>query len=448
MKGALSMKRKLFYNYQIFTGNKPDDFFRGAVLVEGGTIKDVYMESFPFGEELTGVEKIDGGGKILMPGFVNSHTHIYSAFARGMAVSPFSPRNFRELLSQLWWRLDRALTLDDVFYSGLLASVEMIKNGITTFVDHHSSPNAVTGSIDTLAEACVSKAGLRGVFCYETSDRNGEAIREKSLEENFNAFDLKEKYPGRAANLLGLHASFTLEEATLRKASEAAIPIHIHVGEGDEDGRLHVKQFSKSAIERLESHGLLKPDSLLVHCLKIEESDLEIIAENGCTVVFNPQSNMNNGVGIPDFSRFDKNGIRTTLGNDGYGFDLTRDMRTLFLSQHLLKKDPTAFGLGDLYHVVFKNSPEYASSVLDIMTGRIKSGYKADFITYDYNPPTPMNGDNFLGHFYFSIMEDCKPVDTVVDGEWVMKNQKVLTLPEEAVYDKTGEICSKMWERL
>ena len=93
------MKRKLFYNYQIFTGNKPDDFFKGAVLVEGGTIKDVYMESFPFGEELTGVEKIDGGGKILMPGFVNSHTHIYSAFARGMAVSPFSPRNFRELLT-------------------------------------------------------------------------------------------------------------------------------------------------------------------------------------------------------------------------------------------------------------------------------------------------------------------------------------------------------------
>jgi len=154
-------KKKLFKNFLIFTVCGPHDFFEGSVLVVDGVIIEVYKhKETPQKLEL---EVIEGNGKILMPGFINSHTHIYSTFARGMGFSPFNPSSFRELLEQLWWRLDRTLNIEDVYYSALVSSLEMVRNGVTTFVDHHSSPNAITGSLNQIVKACIQEGGMRGI---------------------------------------------------------------------------------------------------------------------------------------------------------------------------------------------------------------------------------------------------------------------------------------------
>ncbi len=439
-------RKKLFKDFMIFSGCDPKDLFTGSVLVEQGTIIEIFKDDERCQE--IDVEVIEGNGKLLMPGFINSHTHIYSTFARGMGFSPFNPVTFKELLEQLWWLLDRALTLEDVYYSALTASMEMVRNGVTTFVDHHSSPNAIKGSLFQIVRACIQEAGMRGVVCYETSDRDGEKAKREAIEENLDAQSLIEKYPERAAGLFGLHASFTLKDETLAACAEIGLPIHIHVGEGPEDGKLHIEKYHISPIKRLEHYGLLDSRSLLVHCLHVQDSDLPIIAQNGSSVAFNPQSNMNNGVGLPDYSKFSKRNIPVNLGNDGYGFDLTRDMRMLLLSQHLIKNDPTAFSVEDLFEIVFKNNANYVSKILQTKVGKIEKGYKADFVIFDYQPPTPMNGDNFLSHFYFAIMENCKPEDVVANGDFLLRDWNFIHLDEKEVFVVSKKQAEALWKKL
>lgn len=440
------MKKILFKDFLIFTGCHSHDLFQGSVLVINGEIIQVYRdEQFIVDKD---VAIIDGNGKILMPGFINSHTHIYSTFARGMGLPVFNPTNFHQLLEQLWWRLDRALTLEDVYYSALVSSVEMVRNGITTFVDHHSSPNAIRGSLNEIVKACIKEAGLRGIVCYETSDRDGERAKLEAIGENNESRSFVESYPKRAAGLFGLHASFTLTDETLAECARYGMPIHVHVGEGPEDGSLHQQRFGMTAVERLNHFGLLNPASLLVHCLHVNESDLSIIKSSGARVVFNPQSNMNNGVGIPDYSKFKDHDILVNLGNDGYGFDLTRDMRTLLISQHLLKKDPKVFSVEDLFQVAFINNAEYVSNNLKANLGKIQKGYRADFVTYDYAPPTPLNGDNFLSHFYFAIMENCKPTDVLVDGEYLLQDGILKRQDEQAIYKVSQKQSADLWKRI
>lgn len=445
-KGCVNMKKTLFKNFLIFTGCHPTDLFQGSILVQNGEIMRVYRDQQPALDE--DVTIIHGDGKTLMPGLINSHTHIYSTFARGMGLSVFNPNNFQQLLEQLWWRLDRTLTLEDVYYSAKVASLEMVKNGITTFVDHHSSPNAIRGSLNEIVKACVKEAGLRGIVCYETSDRDGERAKREAIEENCEGCSLVEYFPGKAAALFGLHASFTLEDETLAECAECGMPIHVHVGEGPEDGPLHQDRFGMTAVERFHRFGLLDSSSLLVHCLHVNKTDLPIIKSAGAKVVFNPQSNMNNGVGLPDYLKFKNEAIPVNLGNDGYGFDLTRDMRTLLISQHLLKKDPRAFSVEDLFQVAFSNNAEYVSDLLKIKLGKIQEGYRADFVTYDYSPPTPLNGDNFLSHFYFAIMENCKPTDVWVEGECLLQDGLIQRQDEQAIFKASQKQSMDLWSRI
>jgi cytosine/adenosine deaminase-related metal-dependent hydrolase len=239
-----------------------------------------------------------------------------------------------------------------------------------------------------------------------------------------------------------------LSDDTLSRCAETEIPIHVHVAEGEEDATLHKKEFGMSALSRLNKFELLRENSLLSHCLLIDDEDLDLIRDRNCRVVFNPQSNMNNGAGIPNHSRFKNAGIKVNLGNDGYGADLTRDMRVLLLTQHLLYKDPTAFGTSDLFDIVFKNNAEYASHILGTKIGKIAEGYGADLVIYEYDPPTPLTAENFMDHYYFSIMENCKPKAVLVDGRWLMKDEKLCTLNEEKVNSESKKQCEDFWKRV
>ncbi|HMX27103.1 MAG TPA: amidohydrolase family protein, partial [Blastocatellia bacterium] len=95
-------------------------------------------------------EKFDARGQLVMPGNICAHTHFYGAFARGMAIPGAAPKDFPEILDRLWWRLDKALTLEDVRYSALVCLIDAIKHGTTTLIDHHASPNAIDGSLDVV----------------------------------------------------------------------------------------------------------------------------------------------------------------------------------------------------------------------------------------------------------------------------------------------------------
>lgn len=134
----------------------------------------VMKKSYPKGES------VDCKGKIVLPGFICTHHHFYSTMARGMAIPGEPAANFVEILEKLWWRLDRALSDEDVSLSAQIPLIECIRNGTTTVIDHHASPASRDGSLD-LIESAVRQAGIRASLCYEVSDRN---IKGGGLKEN------------------------------------------------------------------------------------------------------------------------------------------------------------------------------------------------------------------------------------------------------------------------
>ncbi len=150
---------------------------------------------------------IDLSGKFVMPGMVCGHTHLYSALARGMPMPKKIPHNFYEILKYVWWTLDRALDDEAVYYSTLVGVLDAARCGTTTLIDHHASPNFIRGSLGVMAEA-FTKVGLRGVLCYEVTDRNGMRGAKLGLEEN-ETWVAKNRGP-MLGGLVGAHASFTL----------------------------------------------------------------------------------------------------------------------------------------------------------------------------------------------------------------------------------------------
>ena len=162
----------LITNGRIVTlGESNEIIEQGAVRVDGALITDV-GDAAKLKEAYPDDQVVDAGGQLVMPGNICGHTHFYGAFARGMAIPGDPPRDFPEILAKLWWRLDKALSMEDVRYSALVCLVDAIKHGTTTLIDHHASPFAVTGSLDSIAKA-VGEVGLRASLCYEVSDRNG-----------------------------------------------------------------------------------------------------------------------------------------------------------------------------------------------------------------------------------------------------------------------------------
>jgi putative selenium metabolism protein SsnA len=425
-------------NGRVFTGSALIE--NGVILVESGKVKNV-MNAEDFNEPLD----VDVKGALIMPAWVNAHTHIYSTLARGMNVD-FHPLTFTQLLKQLWWRLDRALTKEEVEISAMVAAAEFIHSGVATVFDHHSSPSYVRGSLETLKEAIVDNAGMRGVFCYEISDRDG--IQKEAIEENTDFYRKYEK-SNFVSGMMGLHAGFTLSDETLEKISHAAtdkIPMHVHVAEGVEDELSSINDFNLKIIERFEKFNLLNDKSIYAHCIHVDNDEVEKISKTGGTIVVNVQSNMNNAVGIPDVVRFLSKGAKVAMGNDGFGFSPVFGIRLLALSQKHLRGSPLAFSSKDVGGMI-DTTYELAGKHLNEKFGRIESGAAADLMVVDYDPPTPITLDNFYDHLFFGITES-RVVDLYVNGKPLMKDGVIKTFDEAEIRKESRKIAEKLWKRL
>ena len=250
----------------------------------------------PMSEFMGEGEVIDCRGYIVMPGLINCHTHIYSTFARGINLS-FDPKSFKDILEKYWWKVDRACNKATVYYSGLVSGYDCINNGVTTVIDHHASGIDITGTLDELKKSLCNEVGIRGIFCFETSDRFDI---NKCIDENLKfASNRTEK----SAGLFGMHASMSLNDKTMKRISERIgdLPIHIHVAESIEDENDCIEKYGITVIERLQKFNLLKENSILAHCVHINETEAEIIAKAKAYVAINPTSNMNNAVGLADY---------------------------------------------------------------------------------------------------------------------------------------------------
>lgn len=396
-----------------------------------------------------GAETLDAGGRLLMPALINCHTHLYGTLARGLALPGRAPANFPEILRKLWWRLDRALDEEDVYYSALIGLVDSAKCGVGTLIDHHSSPNACPGSLDRIEQA-FREAGLRGALCYETSDRNGAAEARRGIAENVRCL---ERVRGSGGSLVsgcfGLHASFTLSDRTLRQAVEAnqslGAGFHLHVAEDRCDGQ-HARRLGyRSTVRRLLEAEILGPRCVAAHCVHVSAADLALLAREGVNVVHNPQSNCGNAVGAAKLVEMMRAGVLTGLGTDGYTPRLWDEFKTALHVQRLRRRDPRV-GAPEAYAALLNNRA-IARKVWGLEIGRIETGARADLILVDYHPPTTLTADNLFGHLLFGIAN--ATVDSLwVNGRPVVREKQCVTVNERALSAKAAARARSLWERI
>jgi putative selenium metabolism protein SsnA len=415
-----------------------------ALLIEDGLIKKIAPQKNFKGKYS---KVIDARNKLVMPGFINTHMHFYSTFARGLGKAAPS-RNFMEILNNLWWRLDKKLTNADSYYSAVIPLINAVRKGTTTLIDHHASPFAITGSLNAVAKAA-GETGLRAALCYEVSDRDGREKAKEGLDEN-TAF-----IANAAANggnmlkaLFGLHASFTISDETLEEAAyrghKLGAGFHIHTAESQAD-QLHCESHHKiRVVERLRDYGILGRKSIAAHCVHVNEKEMEILKETGTAVVHNPQSNANNSVGIADITGMMAKGVLVGLGTDAMTVNMLEEVRAALWMQHL-KRDPSQ-GFMEAAYALLVNNAKIANRYFTGL-GELKDGFAADIAVIDYIPPTPMDAANFYGHLIFGISQSA--VDTTIAaGRVLMEGKKLkLDIDEEEVSRKSAELAKKLWSR-
>jgi len=341
-----------------------------------------------------------------------------------------SPENFYEILKYVWWTLDKCLDKDMIEASALATAVACAKNGVTFVVDHHASPFAVEGSLETITKA-FDKVGVGHLLCYEISDRDGIAIAMKGLEET-------ENYLKKNQGLVGLHASFTVSEETLAEAVSLSgrmnSGIHVHVAEGEYDQQHCLNTYGKRVVNRLKDAGALESSkTILGHCLHIDESERKIIQNSPVWVVQNPESNLNNNVGY-----FNSRGLNENimLGTDGMHSDMLRSAKAAFY----IGQGFDSIDYPGMYRR-FRNVHKYLS--LNHFSGDGDN----NLVVLDYDSPTEINASNFLGHFLFGL--ESRHVQHVIsNGKLIVRDKKIITVNEEEILRFSKEEGKRLWKKM
>lgn len=414
------------------------------LLIENDRIKKI-------GKNLTDKadKVINAKGKLVMPGFINAHMHFYSTMVRGLGKAAPS-KNFTEVLNNLWWRLDKKLSLDDCYYSTIVPLIDAIRKGTTTLLDHHASPYAALGSLNEVAKAS-KEAGLRVSTCYELSDRDGEKIAQEGIDENINFIkQCKKEKSDMIHGTFGLHASFTIGDKTLEKAVAAAKAVgtgfHVHTAEDIADQIETVKMTGMRVVERWNEAGVLGKDTICVHCVHINEDEMDLIKKTDTMVVHNPQSNMNNAVGVADIFRMQEKGILVGLGTDAMTVNMMEELRCGHWIHKLWRKDPCAGFMESINMLAINNAKIAQRFFPGTGVGVLKEGNKADVILIDYHSPTELSSNTFYGHLIFGIPH--ATVDTTIcNGKVLMENKIIAHLDEEAIAAKSRELAAKLWDR-
>jgi len=400
-------------------------------------------------EAREGEEVINLDGKLVMPGMVCAHTHLYSALSRGMPAPPRTPTNLKEILELVWWRLDRALDEETIYWSAIVGAMDAARAGTTCLFDHHASPSHITGSLQIVREA-VERVGLRAVLCYEVTDRGGTREREQGLDESLALLRWARGLPATPTQtapmlfrgMVGAHASFTLSDESLDYCAELMkefdAGLHIHAAEDRWDVIDAQSRYKLGVVERLARHSALNSRTILAHGIHMSDEDIDIARSAGVWFAHNPRSNMNNQVGYAPVEKF---GDRVVLGTDGIGADMFEESHFAFFKGRDAR---TRFGANDWLRVL-ANNQELASDAFACDLRTLDAGSIADLIVLDYQSPTTLTGDNLAWHLMFG-MNSSAVEDVMVNGRFVIRDRR--SALDDGLYEEARKASKKLWAKL
>ncbi|MDX2042360.1 MAG: putative aminohydrolase SsnA [Acidobacteriota bacterium] len=446
----------LITNATLITWGTPNQILeKHALYLEANRIVELGLAS-ELEAKYPQAERLDARGQFVMPGNICAHTHFYGAFARGMAIPGAAPKDFPEILERLWWRLDKALTLEDVRYSALVCLIDAIKHGTTTLIDHHASPNAIDGSLDVIAEA-VAQTGLRACLCYEVTDRDGAEKAKAGIKENLRFLQSAIRNPQSAirnpqsaiAATFGLHASLTLSDATLEACRSVWNGgFHIHAAEHESDQYDSLQKSGTRVIDRLHRFGILGNRSIVAHAVHIDAREAALLAETGTWVTHQPRSNMNNAVGAADVESLLRLGVKVCLGNDGFSNAMWDEWKAAYLSHKAAHRDPRRMNGATVAEMAMTNNAALANVFFpQAPLGVLAPGAFADIIFVDYHPTTPLSAGNLPWHILFGF-ENSMVTTTICASKVLMKDRQLLFLNEAEITAKSRELAQKVWTRI
>ncbi len=420
----------------------------GGVLLDGKFIKevgttDVLKEKYP------DAQFIDAKGLVIMPAFINAHTHIYSALARGLSINGYNPSNFYEILDGMWWNIDRKLDLKATKASAYATYLDCIRNGVTTIFDHHASFCEIENSLFEIADVA-KEMGVRSCLCYEVSDRDGEEKCDKAIRENADFIKYaKAKNDDMIKAMFGMHALFTISDKTFEKcvkANDNMTGYHIHICEGTNDVEDSHKNYGMSPVQRLEKWGILTDKTILGHCIHVTEDEMDIIKAYNTMVVNNPQSNMGNAVGCSPILKMYEKGIMLGLGTDAYTHDMIESMSSALTIQRHNSQNPNV-GWCEVTDMLFKNNAQICARYFDSTLGVLKEGASADVIVMDYKPFTPFDNTNIDGHIIFG-MRGRQCTTTFANGRLLYKDNEFVDIDEEKINAEILESAKTLWHKI
>lgn len=423
---TLYLKNALFLDYQTLAFTATDlaveeGPFGGLSAISGLPAPDARRP---------GDRVVDCRGRLVTRSFGCGHHHIYSALSRGMPPSPIAPGSFAEMLKEVWWRLDKCLDHDMTEASALAAALGCVKRGVTLIVDHHASPFHIKGSLETIARA-FERVGVGYLLCYEISDRDGLEAAENGLAEH-------DDYLGRGRpGLVGLHASFTLGDDTLKKAVDLAVKyrtgLHIHVAEARSDQHDCVSRHGLKVVERLAAFGVLdQPYTILGHCVHLDDSERRLVADSRAWTVQNCESNQNNNVGLAGY----KWTPRVMLGLDGMHNDMIRSAQAAYMAgQHTEAASPRE--IYDRFRAVHRYTAEMG------LPGEADN----NLVILNYQSPTPLNSGNFPAHFVYGFSSN--DVEAVIArGRVIMENGRLVSENEEDIVAYARRQARRLWAQM
>lgn len=400
---------------------------------------DLYIE----GPDIVGIdeapagfvadETIDGTQRLAIPGLINAHTHTYMSMMRNVA----DDLSFANWLFGTIEPIEDQLEPKDSYWASLLSQAEMIRSGTTCFNDQQMHIGQTTGA--------VVESGMRAVICRGLvgGERNLDERRIREALQERDAFADCDRLTFR----LGPHAPYSCGPGYLRGVAEVAkregLGIHIHIAESQTETDNMWAEHHCTPVEYVRDAGIFEVPTIAAHCIRVNESDRAILAENGVSVVTNPASNMKLGNGFAPVPELVAAGINVCVGTDGAASNnaqnMFRELGLLTLIHKGTHDTPQCISADEALKMATRN----AAAALGLPTGSLEVGKRADLALLDLNAPslTPLN--NAVAALSYSA--NGSEVDTVIiDGKTVMRGRELLTIDEEHVRYEIARICQRL----
>ncbi len=413
----------------------PDFEVREAdVLVDraAGTVVEV--------GDVTAEETLDASDSLVMPGLVNAHTHVAMTLLRGHA----DDKPLDAWLEEDIWPVEAELTPEDIRIGTELGLLEFIKNGITGFADSYFE----VGEIAAATEA----SGLRANLCHAfiTIGKDDEAARADAQEGLEVAREFDHTANGRITTALMPHSLTTAEtdylEEFVPQARESDIPLHFHANETENEVGPIVAEHGVRPLEYADDLGMLTEDDFLAHCVHIDETELELLAARGASVIHCPASNMKLASGIAPIQQLLDAGVNVGLGTDGAAsnndLDLFDEIRDAAMIGKLARGDARDVAAEDAVRMATEGS----AKAIGLPVGRLEAGGTADLVVVDFDAPhlTPVH--DYVSHLAYAV-RGADVRHTICDGQQLMVDREVQTLDEQAIKQQASEAAAGLIER-